>query len=259
MLLTHGAKAQEAQYEEEYDYGYDTYDVEEADRTVGFIEAQGGYGFQVGNLEYVPDGAGGDWKHPLVNGPAVGGTIGFHLAPNIALVANYEWTKAWSRKGEVPGILDEVQGKVDYHTVTAGFRLREPAGPGAVRAELGAGVVLPFETELELDYGAGLAQAGITGRGTQIENYNIGIAGHAQLGYEIPIGDVFYIALDLKLKVAQSSNEGKTTELRNFVTDFEAFPPTAVTTNIRHDDGAAQPTTYSLQSGRGMLTLGARF
>lgn len=233
-------------------------DVDRAPRQpIGFIEATGGYGVQMGETDYLPDGALDEYQHPLVNGYAVGGTAGLFVSPLVSLIANYEYTEAWSRNGEIPGLLDEVQGEIDYHTITGGVRLRAPVGFGALRAELAVGVVLPYETELRFDYGPVVAQLGLTGTGTRVEHFSTGFGGHGALGYEIPLGDMFYLALDVKMKVFQSDNSGESTEYRNMVTDFDN--PVPVTATVEHDDGAERPITSSVQSTRGHLTLGARF
>ena len=228
-----------------------------ADRLL--IEVTGGYGFQLGETDYLPDGAATRYQHPLVNGYTVGGTAGVFLAPHIALIGNYEYASASSREGDVPGFIDRVEGEIDYHTATAGVRLYAPVGFGSIRTELALGILFPYEKRTEIEYGSGLQPVGISGTGTRVESFDFGYGGHALIGYEVPVGGPLYLAANLKLKLFQSTNDGEVTELRNFVTDFEALPPEAVTTDIRHEDGASRPSTDSVQEARLQLALGARF
>lgn len=226
-----------------------------------FIEATGAYGVQFGRTDYLPAGATADYQHPIVHGFGVGGTVGVSLIPGLAVIANYEYSNARSRHGSLQGVIDDVQGSIDYHTVVAGLRLSVPAGPGFFQAELAGGVVMPFHTELEITYGAALAglPTPITGTGTMISNYSVGFGGHGMIGYRIPIFGPLYTALNIKLRTFESENAGETNELRNFVTDFEALPPTAITADVPRGDGAARPTTNSVQDVRLQLAIGAEF
>lgn len=224
-----------------------------------FVEANGAYGVQFGETDYLPAGTVGDWQHPIVHGFSVGATAGFMVMPSVALIASYDYSRAQSRIGQIDGLLDEVQGEIDYHTITAGARFFVPLPYGSFQAELGVGVVLPFETELRLQYAPTLAAVGISGTGTRIDEYSVGVGAHALFGYLIPIGDIFYGAINVKLRTFESENSGERTRLTNFVTDFEGQPPTATTGEVRYGDGAAQPSTNSVQDVRLQIALGARF
>lgn len=227
--------------------------------SMGFVEATGAYGVQFGETDYLPAGAAGSYEHPIVHGFGVGGTAGVTLIPGLSAIANYEYSNARSRTGSVQGVIDEVQGFIDYHTIVAGLRLSVPVGFGALQAELAGGVVLPFETELQVAYGPALGAAGIAGTGSRIESYSIGFGGHGMIGYRIPIFDFLYTAINVKLRTFQSENSGETTQLRNFVTDFEAQPPVATDGAVTHGEGAARPSTQSVQDVRLQLAIGAEF
>ena len=264
--LTLGAGSARAQDVETTTYRVErveTVEVEEqpAWRPHVLIEASGAYGVQFGTTDYLPSGAPGQWQHPIVHGFGVGGTAGVVLDPAVALVANYEYSNARSRHGQLTGVIDDVQGSIDYHTIVAGVRLMAPLPFGALQAELAGGVLLPYETLLEVTYGPALGQlpTPITGTGTRITHYSVGFGGHALMGYRIPLGDMFHLALNVKYRLFESENSGETTELNNFVTDYEALPPTATTATIPHGENAAQPTTNSVQDVRGQLVLGAMF
>ncbi len=226
-----------------------------------FIEANGGGGLQLGNTDYVNQNSATNYSFPWVGGYNVGATAGVMLGGPIALIASYEYDHSWSRTGSVPGVLDRTQGQISYHTAVVGFRLYVPTGFGAVRADLAAGVIFPFQTSLQYNYGAGLAQLpqAITGQGLLTNNYSVGVAGMARIGYQIPIAGPIYAAMDVEMQVAQSENSGETTKTTNFVSNFGATPPTATSATIRHGDNAARPSTFGFGAGRLVLSLGAAF
>lgn len=227
-----------------------------------FIEATGGYGVQFGSTNYLPAGTPGDYQHPIVNGPSVGGAAGVYLVPGmVALVATYDYTNAQSVDGSITGVLDRVRGSIEYHTAVLGLRLRHPIGPGAIRAEVGGGVIFPYETTVQLNYGPGLGQlpSPISGVGTRIDHYSVGFGGAALIGYEMPIFENLYLALNFRFRLFEAENSGESSELRNYVNDFGAMPPTATTTTITYGDGRSTPSTNSVQDARLQLALGAAF
>lgn len=222
------------------------------------FELNGAWGGQIGDTDYLPSGAPDNYEHPLVQGPGAGGSIGLLLLPNVAVVGSYDYTWATTVTGDVPGVIDDVRGTIDYHAFGLGLRLIEPIGFGRIRAELGGDVLLPFETRLVVEHGAALGQVGITGTGEAVSTYSVGIGAHALIGYELPIGDHFYLSPTLRIRVFQSENAGETTTYRNFVTDYTASPPTAVDAEVRYGDGAARPETHAVADARALLSLGVR-
>jgi hypothetical protein len=227
----------------------------------GFFEAFGTYGFSFGVTNYVPEGTPTDTKHPLTRGFGVGATAGVMVAEELGLIASYEYSTAASRDGFIVNALDEVSGSIEYHTIVAGARLMRNLGPGRLHAEVGLGVVLPFETELEYQYAdamAGLPEP-IMGTGTRTSKYNLGFGGHGQLGYTFDIASSgAYLTTALKLRTFQSNNEDKEVVLENFVTDFTQ--PQAVDATMTFDaDEGAPPTTYSVQDLRAQIALGYSF
>ena len=227
---------------------------------IGFAEARGGWGFQFGETDYVPDGPPGDFKHPLTNGFAVGGTAGVFITTDLAAIASYEFARAQSRSGETEGAVADIDGEISYHTALVGARLHRALGPGEIVGELGAGIVFPFETELTFEYDEALEPLGITGEGTRVTNYNVGYGGRAMFGFRLPIVEELYVSNYVALEAFQSSNNGRETELENFVTDFEQEPPEPTTAVIEFDDdGGEQPSTYPVSSVRVQLALGYQF
>ncbi|AKF02969.1 hypothetical protein [Sandaracinus amylolyticus] len=225
---------------------------------IGFVEATGAYGVNFGRTDYLPAGAPADWMHPIVLGYAFGATAGISLVPGVALIANYEYARSESREGSIDGAVESVQGSIDNHSIVGGARFYVPLPYGAIQAELALGVLLPFQTEVEVQYTGALAQL-IGERGSRIDEYSVGFGGHALFGYMLPIGDVFYTSLNVKLRMFESENSGERRILNNYVTDYTTTPPTVVTGETRFGDGAAQPTTNSVQDIRLQLALGARF
>ena len=228
-----------------------------------FVEAFGTYGFSFGVTNYVPEGSPTDTEHPLTKGFGVGGTAGVLVAENLAVIGAYEYSQADSRDGFVTNVLEEVNGSIDYHIITAGVRLMRDLGPGRLHAEVALGVVLPFETVLTYEYAdamAGLPDP-IMGTGTRTSEYNTGFGGHGQLGYSFELGAGAYLTTAVKLRTFQSNNEDQEVVLDNFVTDFQnPEGPQAVDMTMTFDaDEGLPPTTYSVQDIRGQLALGFMF
>jgi hypothetical protein len=227
---------------------------------IAFIEAKGGYGLQLGLTPYVPDGEPGQFKHPLTNGFVVGGTAGLFLTDSLAAIATYEYARATSRSGEITGVVDDIDGKISYHTALVGARMDRWLGPGMIVGELGVGIVFPFETELEYEYNEALAPLGITGEGRQINDYGVAYGGRAMFGFKLPITRELYVGNYLTLEAFQSNNNGRETRFENFVQDFTAEPPEATTAVIEYDsDGGPQPNTYPVSSARLQLVVGYQF
>ncbi|HEX8108912.1 MAG TPA: hypothetical protein VF516_14370 [Kofleriaceae bacterium] len=230
---------------------------------MGFVEAEGGWGFQLGELAYLPDEKPTRYKHPLVTGWSGGLTGGWFVGNDLAVIGSYQYRTASTREGSITGVLDRIQGHIHYHTFALGVRMYRATGPGRLRAEFAVGLAFPFHTELEYDYGPALALAGIRGTGTRIENYDLGYGAQAQIGYELPVAEIpygsLYVALALELRAFQSRNWGRSTELDNFVTDLAAMPPTATTATIDNENGAAPPRQYAVSDVTLRLAIGARF
>jgi hypothetical protein len=226
---------------------------ERASPPVATAEVTGGWGVQLGDTEYLPNGTSTTYKYPFVSGFAGGASVGWLFLPDLALVGSYETWIASSVDGSVAGAIDRVEGAVRYQTATLGFRLYRDLGPGRLRAQMSAGLVFPFETTTEYDWGPALAPAGITGTGITTERYGLGYGAETQLGYELALRGAMFISAALELRAFQSDNKGKDMTLDNMVMDFSA--PTAIDATMTHD----QPTTYSVQDLGLRLGVGARF
>lgn len=235
--------------------------VEDRRDYVGFVEGMVGYGFQFGTTPYVPEGDGTEFKHPLTNGPALGGTGGLQIVRGIDAILNYELTLAQSRSGEITNAVRDIQGSLAYNTITAGLRTGRWLGPGRLIAEFGMGVVLPFSTQLEYDYDPALSQIGIEGSGRRIDEYALGFGGQGAVGYQIDLTKTgLFAGSQIGIKSFTSTRDGQVTRFENFVPDFTAAPPAPVNDRIAYDaDGGVQPTTFSVQDVRAQLVLGTRF
>jgi hypothetical protein len=229
----------------------------------GFVEAEGGWGFQLGELQYLNDESPTRYKHPVVTGWSAGVTGGWLWTSDLAVIGSYQYRTASTREGHITGVLDRGQGNIHYHTFAIGVRMYRPIGPGRLRAEFAAGLAFPFRTEAELDYGPVLAAVGIRGSGSMVDHFNLGYGAQAQIGYELPVAEIpygnLYVALALELRAFQSSSQGRSSELDNFVTDFAATPPVPITATIEHEDGAAPPRQYAVSDVTLRLAVGARF
>ncbi|HVK73202.1 MAG TPA: hypothetical protein VM734_07760 [Kofleriaceae bacterium] len=222
------------------------------------MEVTGAWGVQLGQTDYLPDDAPDEFKHPIANGWTVGGTVGWSFARNLAVFADYQFRTAWTRHGEIPTVLDDVQGRVHYHTISAGVRMYRPLSFGALRADLAIGMVPPFHTKLKFEYGPALAAAGIEGEGTMENNFGWAFGMQAELGYEIPVGPL-YLAFGFGVRGFQGNDNDHDTKLDNFVVDLAARPPVATTAVIRHGDFGDRPMTYALSDVTARLSLGVWF
>jgi hypothetical protein len=227
---------------------------------LGFIEASGNWGLQFGTLPYLPDGAPGKTKQPLANGWGAGATAGLALVPDLAVFVDYRYGTAETRDGNLAGALTNVHGSIRFHAFTAGLRIARELGPGRFFAQLGVGVVLPFHTTTSFVYAPGLAAIGITGTGFQRDEYHVGYGGQGALGYHADMAPNVYLGADLRLETFESSNNGRNTELSNFVTDFTVPRPAPITATIHHSTSdAVPPTNYSIQDVRLEVSAGYRF
>lgn len=232
--------------------------TEAAEQGRGFLELAGDFGFQFGEQEYVPTGVPGESEHPLTSGLGFNATGGIRLTGGLDLVLDYVYGSAESRDGQVTGILTSVLGSIDYHAITTGVRTGRVLGPGRIYGELAIGVILPFDTRLEYEYGQVMNQMGISGEGVRVEHYNLGVGAHGEAGYQLALGYGVYLGTALRIQGFQSNNDGESTEYDNFVVDFTA--PQAMTMEVNHGtDGAATPSTYAVQDLRLHIDLGYRF
>ena len=182
---------------------------------------------QFGTSPYLPDGDGTTSHHPFTNGVALGVSGGFELLDGLSLIANFEHTSASSRDGQVENALDRVDGVITYQTVVLGLRSVRTIGPGRMFGELAAGVVLPFETQLQYVYAPALSglPMPVQGAGTKTDEYNLGFGAHGALGYQVDVSSRYYLTAAAKLKGFATTNAGRKTRLDNFVTDFAAASP----------------------------------
>jgi hypothetical protein len=228
---------------------------------VAFVEAAGGYGFQFGEQEYVPK-PDGSFRNPLTNGYAFGLTAGWEFTRGLSLIGNWEYARSQSVDGEVENALDKVEGTIDFHTISLGLRWTRALGPGRLYGELGAGVILPFETVVHYDYAAAMGSlpAPIIGSGEMIDEYNLGFGAYGQAGYQWNLTEDLYLSAGLRVKSYQSDNDGKERRFENFVPDMTA--PQAVDMTIEYDSsgqaGTAPPRTYSAQDLRALIGFGFR-
>jgi hypothetical protein len=210
----------------------------------------------------VPTGVASS-KHPNVNGLATGATLGWEFRPDLWLIGNYEYTWAQSVNGSVPGFYREIQGHVQYHTISLGLRIARELGPGRIFGEMAAAYVFSFQTDLDVDYDAALGQlpTPITGSGKQTNHYNGGWGATAAMGYQydLPWWHLYVTGL-FRAKVLQSTNNGKDVQLSNFVVNPAVQPPVATTaTSTFHNDVGPRPSTFGIGDIHFHLGIGWHF
>ena len=224
---------------------------------LGFVELNGGYGFQLGEQEYLPT-SGGDYKHPLTNGFAIGVTGGWEFLRGLALIGNWEWASSSSREGEVPNAYETVEGTIAYHTIAVGVRWTRALGPGRLSGELAGGVLLPFETVVHYDYADAMSGAVGASSGRQVDEYNLGFGAYGQLGYQWDLLPRLYVTTALRLKSFQSHNDGAETRYEDVVRLTDQGPQMVNTTVAYDSDGPVAPRTYSVQDLRLQIAFGFR-
>jgi hypothetical protein len=206
--------------------------------------------------------SGGDFQNPLTNGYTVGVAAGWEFVKDLALFANWQWASSNSRNGEIENVMKMVEGTIEYHTLALGLRWTRKLGPGHLIGELGAGVILPFETVVHYDYADAMSGAlGVTA-GHKIDEYNLGVGAQGQLGYQWDILPRFYVATALALRSFQSNNDGQETRYQD-VLEMTAEGPQLVNAVIQYQTdqtgaGIEAPRTYSVQDLRLQISVGFR-
>jgi hypothetical protein len=236
-------------------------DADSDERPPAFIELSGNWGVNLGQTSYVPNGAPGSSRHPFATGFGGGAKVGIAIAPDwLSIWGSYRYGHTSTRTGELMGALSKVQGTLSYHALTVGLRLEHRAGPGNFYADFGLGLLLPFHTTTTVDYVPELAAIGITGRSTMEEDFGWALGAEGEMGYHVDLGTELYLGAGLHVSTFQADDAGRDTILQNFVTDFTARPPAAVTATIHHGThGPETPTTYSVQDVRALFAVGYRF
>jgi hypothetical protein len=225
----------------------------------GFVEIEGNWGVNLGQLPYVPDGPPGHTKHPFANGFGGGATVGVAVARRwLYVIVDYRYAHASPRDGSIFGVLTNIHGSLDFHTLTAGVRLEHRAGPGSLYSQMALGVVFPFHTTLRYTYAPEVAAIGLAGIGTDVENYGVAIGGLGELGYHVALPSHFTIGAGLRIEAFESNNDERLSVLTNFVLNFAAPTPVTFVTN-HTTSGPVPPITYSIQDVRLQIALGYRF
>lgn len=231
-------------------------------RTLGFVEVFGNWGVNFGQTEFIPDGPPGTSKYPFASGFGGGVAVGINVLPSwFSIFIDYRYGQTRTVSGELTGALSTVHGELHYHTLTAGVRLERPAWRGAVYAQLAAGAMMPFHQTIEFEYDPALAAIGITGTGTRKDHFGFARGAEAEMGYHFDLPSRFYVGAGIRVATFQATNNGRDTNFDNFVLDFTARPPVAVTSDIHFNKhtGPNMPTTYSVQDIRLNISAGYRF
>jgi hypothetical protein len=235
--------------------------VEEPPPATGFVEIFGNWGVNFGVTDFLPDGAPSSREYPFASGFGGGAAVGIYVLPWLSILVDWRYAGTGTIHGHLNGALTDVHGTLKYQAITAGVRMEHRWGPGAAYAEFTGGALLPFHTTLTFDYDPALALAGITGSGEMKERFGFARGARAEMGYHWDVRSRMYLGAGLQIGTFQATNNGRDTELTNFVTDFTVVPPVAVTTTIHHSKHVLgpTPTTYSVQDIRLNISLGYRF
>lgn len=167
----------------------------------GFVEGGLAYGYQMSNSQYVEVNQGTLLQSPRRRGPALDLAGGYSLLPNLAIMGDVQWAHASQRQSQ-NNDGDTAELTLSFASIAIGVRITVPTGRGEVYAQLGLGISLPFETELDENRGGGET------RNTTI-GYNSGIGARSEMGYHVALNDRMYLAAGLRLQAFATDNVGK--------------------------------------------------
>lgn len=213
----------------------------------GFAEGGLAYGWQMSNSQYIEVNNGARYDSPGASGPALDLAGGFAFVPNLAIVGDLQWASASTIKGLDR---DGDRGRLSYSftTLAIGLRTLVPIGPGEVYAQLGLGLVMPFETELDEDRGGGETRNTTVG-------YNSGLGARGEMGYHYPIGERMYLGAAFRVQAFATDNEGR----ERVRTDRPSGDVDRETYTLTNGNNTRPAEALSLQDFRVRVGFGFRF
>lgn len=214
----------------------------------GFVEGGLAYGWQMSNTPYLEVNNGTSLDRPGTSGPALDLSGGFAFLPNLAMVGDLQYAHASTIESE-NNDGDTARLYVSFTSIAVGLRTLVPIGRGELYAQLGLGLVLPFETEVDQQ------RAGGESRVTTI-GYNTGLGARGEMGYHFPIGERMYVAAGLRLQAFATDNVGRE-RVRTDQPSGQVERDTYTTTPNGNNTRAAE--ALSVQDFRVRIGFGVRF
>lgn len=214
----------------------------------GFVEGGLAYGWQMSTSQYIEVNNGTRVESPGASGLALDLTGGFAFVPNLAVVGDLQYARATTIRGQ-DNDGDTAELFLSFTSLSVGLRTIVPIGRGEVYAQLGLGIVLPFETETDEDRGGGETRQTTIG-------YNSGFGARGEMGYHFPIGERMYIGAGFRVQAFATDNVGRE-RVRTERPSGQVERDTYTTTPNGNNTRAAE--ALSLQDFRVRLGFGFRF
>jgi len=214
----------------------------------GFVEGGLALGYNMSNQNFLEDGNGATYASPRAAGVALDLAGGYAVIPNLYLFGDLQWAHA-SSIDAVDQDGDRDHYSYSYTSLAVGIRTAVPAGPGEVYAQMGLGLLLPFESKRDQHFASGNSRFTTTG-------YNTGLGARAEAGYRYDLTDRLFLGAGVRVQAFSTDNVGKqrtrtdqpsgNVEIRYYSTDPNA-------------PNSDRPSALSLQDVRLRLSFGVRF
>lgn len=203
------------------------------------VETYGQYTFQPqttnGTLSDYALGGNGqtqlNYVLPTMQGPGLGAKLVAEFLPKISFFIGAEFKslgikyKGYSQvvtgSPAATKIIANIAQEIYYKNwmIDFGFRVKTDLLWGEVYGGIGIGIILPFQSNelITYDYlgGYGTLASSVKSMGT-IKNFNLGVAGIAELGYQYPIANRVWLMVSLNVLFGSVSNAGKTSETTTY-------------------------------------------
>jgi hypothetical protein len=167
----------------------------------GFVEGGLAYGYGMSNSQFIEVNNGTRLDSPRNGGPAIDVAGGFAFVPNLAIVGDLQYASDSTITGQNQDG-DTEQLSDSYTSLAVGLRATVPLGHGEVYAQMGLGMVFPFETERDEHMANGDSRVTTVG-------YNSGLGGRGELGYHYALNDRMYLAGGVRVQAFATDNVGK--------------------------------------------------
>lgn len=187
------------------------------------IDLRGSYTFSNGTTTSLADGSTSstgtgavDYKSSSTQGFGGGATIGFDIAPNLALVGSFDFRAHKTREWKQYSLADvAIQAKFNTMVLGLGLQPHVNALGGEVYGGGGLAVVLPFDYTGTQTYSNATATFNtLTGSRTkreEVTGYNLGLGAYGEVGYRFMFTDMIGLNIGLRAVVATVTNTDKTT------------------------------------------------
>ena len=166
-----------------------------------FLEVGLAYGYEMSNTGFIETNNGTRLASPRNSGPAIDVAGGYAFVPGFSIFGDLQHAAGSTIDGQrMNG--DKQQFSDSYTSFSIGLRAAVALGSGEVYAQMSLGMVLPFETEQDLQQTNGDSRVTTVG-------YNSGFGGRGEMGYHYNLNRHMYLAGGLRLQAFATDNVGK--------------------------------------------------